>query len=54
MKCSICLRVVLVAWPVDGQDRAVCDGCIRRMLKQAERVLTERIVLERWRRMGFS
>ena len=54
MKCSICLRDVLIAWPVDGQPRAVCDGCIRRVLKQADRVLTERDVRERWRRLGFA
>lgn len=55
MTCAMCKRVVLLAWPVDGQDRAVCDACIRRALRQAERLLMDRqarAAIERWKRLG--
>ena len=56
MKCALCARTVLVTWAL-GDGRGVCDGCIRRCLKQAERALFDqqgRIALDRWRRMGFG
>lgn len=57
MTCSTCRRAVLLAWPVDGQDRAVCDACIRRALKEADRALMDReskAAMERWRKLGFA
>jgi len=56
MTCAICYRAVLVTWAL-GDGRGVCDGCIRRCIRQAERALFERqsrIALERWRRLGFD
>lgn len=56
MKCALCTRIVLVTWTL-GDGRGVCDGCIRRALKEADRALFAqqgRAVLDRWRRMGFG
>ena len=56
MRCALCARTVLVTWAL-GDGRGVCDGCIRRCLKQADRVAFDhesRAAMERWKRLGFA
>lgn len=53
--CSSCRRSTLAAWRT-WDERRVCGACIRRALREADRVESERVVrdtLERFRRLGF-
>ena len=53
MRCHLCARTVLITWAL-GDGRGVCDGCIRRALKEAERANQVIDVLERMRRLGLG
>lgn len=54
--CSSCRRQTLATWRT-WDARRICAICIRRALREADRVereRAERAVIERMRRMGFA
>lgn len=54
--CTSCRRATPVTWQT-GDGRDICSGCIRRALREADRVESERMVrdtLDRMRRLGFG
>lgn len=54
--CSSCRRQTPLTWRT-WDARRICRGCIRRALRKADRVESERMVrdtLERMRRLGFG